>query len=308
MVFALVGHPGHGADPRFNAKPPSNAASKLWRPANGPHRRRLSPYRSMAPRGVTTRCDQRSCQQGGYFYVPVGRGVCPFRVQGTSRGPALPGEMGGPGITGLLGTGPRAMPLRAAPGEKLGAAACAAGTKRNRCCRHPLPALWGACQLGSARTRPSLAAKALAIPGGPSGNSASDSAAAGGQTGRDEPGARMNPNRMGLEEQTQAHALRQGRQPSGLAGGQPRPGRADAPAAGPAPATGGRGALGPAWCLQEITRVAFADVDQGHLADGRRTARTAADSSSDSNTGGSRRSAASCCARAAEVTDAYERL
>jgi hypothetical protein len=46
-------------------------------------------------------------------------------------------------MTGLLGTGPRAMPLRAAPGEKLGAAACAAGTKRNRCCRHPLHALRG---------------------------------------------------------------------------------------------------------------------------------------------------------------------
>jgi hypothetical protein len=65
--------------------------------------------------------------------------------------------------------------------------------------------------------------------------------------------------------------------------------------------------LGPG-CLQEITRVAFADADQGHLADVRRTARTAADSSSDSNTGGSRRLVASCCARAAEVTDAYERL
>ena len=275
---------------------------------------RAAPPPTIAPqidgtsRGNLPVVTRGAATNAGYFCGPVPGDVCPLQVQGMSRGPALPGEMGGPGITGLLGTGPRAMPLRAAPGEKLGAAACAAGTKRNRCCRHPLPALWGACQLGSARTRPSLAAKALAIPGGPSGNSASDSAAAGGQTGRDEPGARMNPNRMGLEEQTQAHALRQGRQPSGLAGRQPRPGRADAPAAGPAPATGGRGALGPAWCLQEITRVAFADVDQGHLADGRRTARTAADSSSDSNTGGSRRSAASCCARAAEVTDAYERL
>jgi len=52
----------------------------------------------------------------------------------------------------------------------------------------------------------------------------------------------------------------------------------------------------------------FANNKEGHLADVRRTARTAADSSSDSNTGGLRRSAASCCARAAEVTDAYERL
>src|SRR5215204_4272753 len=45
IVFALVGHPGHGADPRFNAEPPSNAASMLWRPANGRLRG------SMAPRG-----------------------------------------------------------------------------------------------------------------------------------------------------------------------------------------------------------------------------------------------------------------
>jgi hypothetical protein len=55
-------------------------------------------------------------------------------------------------MTGLLGTGPRAMPLRAAPGEKLGAAACAAGTKRNRCCRHRHTPCGGACQVGNART------------------------------------------------------------------------------------------------------------------------------------------------------------
>ena len=118
----------------------------------------------------------------------------------------------------------------------------------------------------------------------------------------------MNPNRMGLEEQTEAHAL--------LAKAANHP---DSGVASHAldelmrrllvlHGYWRRGALGPAWCLQEITRVAFADVDQGHLADVRRTARTAADSSSDSNTGGSWRSAASCCARAAEVTDAYERL
>src|SRR5215218_10714876 len=66
-------------------------------------------------------------------------------------------------------------------------------------------------------------------------------------------------------------ASRQGRQPSGLAGRQPRLGRADTPAAGPAPAAGGRGALGPAWCLHEITRVAFAEVDQGGCAYAGRT-------------------------------------
>src|SRR5215207_9449595 len=56
LVFALVGHPGHGADPRFNAEPRSNAASKLRRPANGPLRRRRSPRRSGTSR-VTTGCD-----------------------------------------------------------------------------------------------------------------------------------------------------------------------------------------------------------------------------------------------------------
>jgi hypothetical protein len=53
------------------------------------------------------------------------------------------------------------MPLRAAPGEKLGAAACAAGTKRNAqpVLETPVARLRGACQLGNARTRPSLAAR-----------------------------------------------------------------------------------------------------------------------------------------------------
>ena len=41
------------------------------------------------------------------------------------------GRWAGPGMMGLLGTGPRAMPLRAAPGEKLGVAAYAAEIKRN---------------------------------------------------------------------------------------------------------------------------------------------------------------------------------
>jgi hypothetical protein len=53
--------------------------------------------------------------------------------------------------------------------------------------------------------------------------------------------------------------------------------------------------------------VSSGDIQQGGLADVRRTARTAADSSSDSNTGGSRRLRAADCAGGAEVTDAYER-
>src|SRR5215207_9715217 len=91
IVSALVGHPGHGADPRFNAEPPSNAASKLWRPANGPRRRRLSPYRSMAPRGAKRPVVTRgAATNAGYFCGPVPCGVCPLQVQGMSRGPAPP--------------------------------------------------------------------------------------------------------------------------------------------------------------------------------------------------------------------------
>jgi hypothetical protein len=65
----------------------------------------------------------------------------------------------------------------------------------------------------------------------------------------------MNPSRMGLEEQTEAHAL--------LAKAANHPDWRVAShaldelmrrAVGPAPAAGGRGALDPAWCLQEITR------------------------------------------------------
>jgi hypothetical protein len=57
-------------------------------------------------------------------------------------------------MTGLLGTGPRAMPLRAAPGEKLGAAACAGATKHNAqpMLQTPIACPTGTCQLGNART------------------------------------------------------------------------------------------------------------------------------------------------------------
>jgi hypothetical protein len=104
---------------------------RLWRAGNGPLRRRLSPCRSVAPRGRPTRCDQRSCQ-GGYFYVPVRRGVCPLQDQGTSGGPALPTwAWAGPGMTGLLGNRPQSNAAPRGPGSRLGAAACTAGNKRN---------------------------------------------------------------------------------------------------------------------------------------------------------------------------------
>jgi hypothetical protein len=56
-----------------------------------------------------------------------------------------------PGMTGLLGTGPRAMPLRAAPGRSSGPQRVPTqpSTTRSRCSRHPLPAYGRACQLGN---------------------------------------------------------------------------------------------------------------------------------------------------------------
>jgi hypothetical protein len=60
-------------------------------------------------------------------------------------------------MTGLLGTGPRAMPLRAAPGEQLGAAACAAdqaqratGATDTRCLPYGAPT--SSATYGPART------------------------------------------------------------------------------------------------------------------------------------------------------------
>jgi hypothetical protein len=174
MVFALVAHPGQGADPRSNAEPPSNAASKLWRPANGPRRRRRSPYRSMAPRGVTTRCDQRSCHRGGYFYVPVGRGVCPLQVQGTSRGPALPrGDGWGRGGRVCWGQAPEQCRSARPRVKARGRSVCrqnqtprATGATDARCGPYGAPASAANAQPRMSASQP----KALATPGGPFGH------------------------------------------------------------------------------------------------------------------------------------------
>ena len=72
-----------------------------------------------AQAGAVTARGQRNRPERGYLYVAAWRGVCPIQVQGTIRGPALPGGRG-PRMTGLLGTGPRATPLRVAPGKARG--------------------------------------------------------------------------------------------------------------------------------------------------------------------------------------------
>jgi hypothetical protein len=67
----------------------------------------------------------------GYFCGPVPGGVCRLQAQGMSRGPALPGEMGEAGDDGSDGDRPPSDAAPRGPGWKLGAAACAAETKRN---------------------------------------------------------------------------------------------------------------------------------------------------------------------------------
>jgi hypothetical protein len=79
---------------------------------------------------------------------------------------------------------------------------------RNRCYRCPLRALRGACHLCKRTARTSPAAEGPATTGRALRASLSlIPPLLGGRRGRDEPGARINPNRMGLEEQTEAHAL-----------------------------------------------------------------------------------------------------
>jgi hypothetical protein len=68
----------------------------------------------------------------GYFCGPVPRGVCRLQAQGMSRGPALPGEMGGAGDDGSAGDRPPSDAAPRGPGWKLGAAACAAENQAQR--------------------------------------------------------------------------------------------------------------------------------------------------------------------------------
>ena len=161
---------------------------QLWRPANGPLRRRRSP----ADRwhlADDTRCGQR-CQRY-YFYVPVRRGVCPLQVQGTSLGTGPPNlGVGEAGMTGLLGNRPRAMPLRAPRVEARGRSVCRRNQAQRATDAPDTSCLPSGRSVSSATHEPprTFAAKALAPPGGPSGISASDSTATAGHTGRDDGG------------------------------------------------------------------------------------------------------------------------
>src|SRR5215213_1010174 len=97
----------------------------------------------------------------GYFCGPVPGGVCRLQVQGMSRGPALPGEMGGAGDDGSAGDRPLSDAAPRGPGWKLGAAVCAAENQAQRATGATdapcgAPARWSP-RLGRTCTQPALA-------------------------------------------------------------------------------------------------------------------------------------------------------
>jgi hypothetical protein len=104
--------------PRHSAAPPSMSRSRSRPPGCSGLGCELSAARGAA-------------RESGYFYVAARRGVCPIQGQGTNHGPAPPGVRGR-GWTGLLGTGPRAMPLRVAPSYARGHVVSSRDEARNR--------------------------------------------------------------------------------------------------------------------------------------------------------------------------------
>jgi hypothetical protein len=94
--------------------------------------RRLSPRRSMAPRGANLPDVTRRAAPTLGISADLSRAAF-ARSRSRARAMDRPsqGRWAGPGMTGLLGTGPRAMPLRAAPGGSSGPQRVPPKTKRN---------------------------------------------------------------------------------------------------------------------------------------------------------------------------------
>jgi hypothetical protein len=123
--------------------------------------RRLSPRRSMAPRGANLPDVTRRAAPTLGISADLSRAAF-ARSRSRARAMDRPsqGRWAGPGMTGLLGTGPRAMPLRAAPGGSSGPQRVPPKTKRNAQpvlqTRPAGPAKWS-LRLGRTCTQPALA-------------------------------------------------------------------------------------------------------------------------------------------------------
>jgi hypothetical protein len=106
--------------------------------------RRLSPRRSMAPRGANLPDVTRRAAPTLGISADLSRAAF-ARSRSRARAMDRPsqGRWAGPGMTGLLGTGPRAMPLRAAPGGSSGPQRVPPelSATRNRCYRRTLRGL-----------------------------------------------------------------------------------------------------------------------------------------------------------------------
>jgi hypothetical protein len=172
IIFALVGHlamaqilgstPNRGPTrPQSCGGLPTGRSAADCRPADRWH---------LAGRPI--RCDRRSRHQRWVFLrtCPGRRLPAPGPGHEPWTGPPK-GIWAGAGLRVCWGQAPEqcrsARPRVKSSGPRRVPEPSAT---RNRCYRHPLPALRGACQLGNARTRTNLRRQSPGTPGGPFGH------------------------------------------------------------------------------------------------------------------------------------------
>jgi hypothetical protein len=116
--------------------PPANCRRRRWQVACGPWTTASSvavvPHPACLRRSGRTdrRPEASTLRLVSSAELP---GVYRFQVQGRTHRPGPPGARGrGSRMTGLLGTGPRATPLRVAPGEARGHVVCSLAAQADR--------------------------------------------------------------------------------------------------------------------------------------------------------------------------------
>jgi hypothetical protein len=116
--------------------PPANCRRRRWQVACGPWTTASSvavvPHPACLRRSGRTdrRPEASTLRLVSSAELP---GVYRFQVQGRTHRPGPPGARGrGSRMTGLLGTGPRATPLRVAPGEARGHGVCSPAAQADR--------------------------------------------------------------------------------------------------------------------------------------------------------------------------------